>query len=123
MKYLKKYKLFENNAELYSELNEICEYGLASIVDDGFNYYVDEDVCEYIMIYTEDEWGDPAVFDFNDIKEDFYSFLEHLNEKIKIKHILLNANKFNFDSLINSDIKDTMETSLIETIMIYIENK
>jgi hypothetical protein len=105
---------FKDSQEIEDELNKICEYELLDILDKGFCYYVntdesidDSEVEPVILnIYYEDEVGDNAVFDFEEIKDDFLTFIEYLNERYEIMYIRFNHKTYSYDSLFNDDFNE-----------------
>jgi hypothetical protein len=115
---------FKDSHEIEDELNKICEYELLDILDKGFCYYVntdeslDDEIEPVILnIYYEDEVGDNAVFDYEEIKDDFLIFIEYLNERYEIMHIRFNQKTYNYDSLFNEDFNERF----IEHLDIFIE--
>lgn len=119
MKYIKEFRIFESiSSEIEDEIYKLCEYSLASIGDNGFDYVVGDD---YIVVSLEDENGDlgQIEFDYNDIKEDFIIFLEHLNDKVDITNIQASGKNISYDDIIN----DKVEIGDTYIIMIHIETK
>jgi hypothetical protein len=44
MKYIKRYEIFENISSVTEkDLFNLCDYALASILDNGFDYIIDDD--------------------------------------------------------------------------------
>jgi hypothetical protein len=106
--------------EIYDGLDKICEEQLASILDDGFSYYIDpyeDDKYVAINLYFEDDEGEHSVFNFNDIKDDIFTFIEYLNEDYKILKIRFNKMTYNYDQLSDDDFYQ----DFIENLDIIIE--
>ena len=123
MKYIKRYEIFENISSVTEkELFNLCDYALASILDNGFDYIIDDD---FIVICLEDENGDlgQIKFDYADIKEEFITFLQHLNDKVIIKHISVNSDTSRENITYEEMVNDLVKINKAYTIMVYVEEK
>ena len=91
MKYLKKYKLFEDNLsdELELEIAELCYNQLAYLFDDsGFKYNISsEDDYTVLELDYDDEDADIYGFDWHFVKDEIIPFIEILDDKYNLMEI------------------------------------
>jgi hypothetical protein len=127
---LKYIKLFENLfSELESEINNLCEYGLVSLTDDGFIYIIsniDGDIFVELKIQDDEYPNSVNPFIWPEIKDEFVPFLELLNTKYN-NYIIFNyddgkTSKLKCEELLKDDFKD-MNPFGFESINIVIKSR
>lgn len=127
---LKYIKLFENLfSELESEINNLCEYGLVSLTDDGFIYIIsniDGDIVVELKIQDDEYPNSVNPFIWPEIKDEFVPFLELLNTKYN-NYIIFNyddgkTSKLKCEELLKDDFKD-MNPFGFESINIVIKSR
>lgn len=127
---LKYIKLFENLfSELESEINNLCEYGLVSLTDDGFIYIIsniDGDIVIELKIHDNEYPNSVNPFIWPEIKDEFVPFLELLNTKYN-NYIIFNyddgkTSELKCEELLKDDFKD-MNPFGFESINIVVKSK
>jgi hypothetical protein len=126
MKYLKKYKIFENGLspheeeQLENELNILCENELAFLLDNKFEFDV---VCNYEYPVIEIIKG-YEFFNWDEIRYNIDTFLRLLDEKYIIFWIA-SYNRYSGTTIhdINNLFKENLNIENMEMFSISIKNK
>lgn len=135
MKYLKKYKLFENNnlEELEEEVKNLSEGSLSFLFDKGFDAYISDTEDSVFVELSKWETIDEHTverldFNWDEIKDDFSPFLEILNEKYFITEIVfyedVEDEMYRDDESTLEDILDPdFDRDPLQSIQVFLKNK